>query len=259
MSKIEKLKEFISKIGKNGVVVMFSGGVDSVTLTKLCKDVIKRVFAVTVVSEVLSKYDVEYAKSVAKEIGVDHYILEIDLLNDENFVRNDENRCYFCKKKMIRMVKEFASAVGVECIVEGTNVSELNEYRPGYRAVVEEGVYSPWIEVGIDKEEIRSIAKKLGLSVHDNPPTTCLATRIPFGHRITHERLRRIEKAESIVRDLDFKVVRVRDYGDIAIVEVGREERSKFFNVDLMDYLSKSLKDLGYKYVTLNLEGYSRF
>ncbi len=258
-SKVKKLRNFISDVGKNGVVVMFSGGVDSATLAKLCKDVVDDVFAVTVVSEVIPKSDVEDAKSIAEEIGVNHHILEVKLLNDENFVRNNKNRCYFCKKKMIRKVKEFAVDVGVSCIVEGTNVSELNEDRPGYRAVVEEGVYSPWVEVGATKDEIRQIAKMLGLSFHDKPPTTCLATRIPFGSVITHERLKRIEKAESILKNLNFKVVRVRDYGDVAIVEVGREERAKFFDIELMDVVSRMLKDLGYRYVTLNLEGYGRF
>jgi len=258
-SKIERLKDFILNVGKNGVVVMFSGGVDSATLAKLCKDVVDDVFAVTVVSEVIPKSDVEDAKSIAGEIGVDHYILEVNLLSDENFVRNDKDRCYFCKRKMIRKVKEFAFEVGVNCIVEGTNVSELSEDRPGYRAVVEEGVYSPWVEVGVSKEEIRQIAKMLRLSFHDKPPTTCLATRIPFGNMITHERLKRIEEAENILKNLNFKVVRVRDYGDVAIIEVGRDERPKFFDVDLMNKISKMLKELGYRYVTLNLEGYGRF
>ncbi|WP_457550666.1 ATP-dependent sacrificial sulfur transferase LarE [Archaeoglobus sp.] len=258
-SKIEKLRNFISNVGKNGVVVMFSGGVDSATLTKLCKNVVDEVFAVTVVSEVMPKSNFEDAKSIAEEIGVDHYALEIKLLNDESFVRNDKDRCYFCKKKMIRKVKEFAVEVGVDCIVEGTNVSELSEDRPGYRAVVEEGVYSPWVEVKATKEEVRQIAKMLGLSFYDKPPTTCLATRIPFGSIITHERLKKIEAAESILKNLNFKVVRVRDYEDVAIIEVGREERPKFFDVDLMNKISNMLKDLGYRYVTLNLEGYNRY
>ncbi len=250
---MKRLKDFILKEGKDGVVVAFSGGVDSSTLAFICNELLDEVVAVTVASEVMPRFELEDAKKIAREIGLKHHIIEISILSFEEFVKNTSERCYFCKRIMIRKIKEFARGIGIEKIFDGTNASDLNEFRPGYRALIEEGVCSPWVEVGMTKSEIVEIAKELGLSFYNKPSNTCLATRIPYGSRITVERLRRIERAEDLMRKvLNLKVVRVRDHGEIARIEVERDERMKIIE---MDEIVRELKRLGYRYVTLDLEG----
>ncbi len=254
MDKLERLKAFVRDKGREGVIVSFSGGVDSTTLALVCREVVD-VVAVTVDSEVLPRRDLKDAIEIAKRFKLEHHVLNISLLSDENFVKNNEDRCYFCKKRMIKALKEFGRKIGVETIFEGTNASDLKGHRPGYRAVIEENVYSPWVEFGFTKEEIVAIAKRLGVPIKSS--TTCLATRIPFGESITLKRLRRIEKSEEVLRDvLGVEVVRVRDHGDTARIEVEKNDMTKFFDLEVMERVAKILKSLGYRYVTLDLEGY---
>jgi len=248
--KLQILKEFVKDKGKNGAVIAFSGGLDSTTLAAICKDLID-VKLVTIVSDIFPASEIEDASKIAKKLGLEHITIELDLLSDENFVRNPVNRCYYCKKRMIKELKEF------NCVIfEGTNVSDLKKHRPGYRALLEEeNVYSPWVEAGITKDEIIQIAKMFGLPI--KPSSPCLATRIPFDVRITREKLKRVEKAEEIVKNISgVKIIRVRDHGYLARVEVGKEERKLLSNNRIMDEISRELKALGYKYITLDLEGY---
>lgn len=252
----ERLRRFMVDRCKGGVIVSFSGGVDSSTLAFICNELLDDVIAVTVVSEVMPSYELEDAVRIAKEIGLRHQTIELEILSHDEFARNTVDRCYFCKKMMVRKIKEFAREVGIDTIFDGTNASDLNEVRPGYRALVEEGVCCPWVELGITKDEIVEIARRMGLSFYNKPPNTCLATRIPYNERITIERLKRIERAEEILRNVGFGVLRVRDHGEIARIEVGRDERSKFFDVKVMDWIVEELTKLGYRYVTLDLHGY---
>jgi uncharacterized protein len=258
--KYEKLKSFIREKGKDGVVIAFSGGVDSSTLAAICHQILgEKAVAVTIVSPLYPQEEIEEAKKVAKEIGIKHILLEEnELLNKNDFVKNTENRCYYCKKELIKNLKNLAEKLGFKVIFEGTNYSDLKGHRPGFKAIKEmENVYSPWAENEFTKEEIRAIAKRMGLSVSDKPSLACLASRIPFGEEITLEKLKRIEKAENIIRKLtQAKQIRVRDHNGLARIEVGRDERQIFFNVEIMDIIAKELKELGFKYVTLDLEGY---
>jgi len=240
-------------------VIAFSGGVDSSTLAAVCHEILGgKVVAVTAVSPVYPQEEVEEAKKVAKEIGIKHILLETNELLNEDFVRNPENRCYYCKKELLKSLKSLAEELGFKAVFEGTNYSDLNSHRPRFKAVKEmENVYSPWAENGFTKEEIRTIARRIGLSVSDKPPLACLASRIPFGEKITLEKLNRIGKAENIIRKItQAKQLRVRDHNGLARIEVGRDERQIFFNTKIMDIIAKELIELGFKYVTLDLEGY---
>jgi uncharacterized protein len=257
--KYERLKRFIQKKGKDGVVVALSGGVDSSTLAAVCHNVLgDRAVAVTAKSPTYPSEEMEEAEKITKEIGIRHFIIETNELLNENFAKNPENRCYHCKKELLGTLQNFAQKLGFKAVFEGTNFSDLSGHRPGFDAVREmENVFSPWAENGFTKEEIRILAQKLGLSVHDKPALACLASRIPFGEEITEERLSRVGKAEQIIKRISgVRQLRVRDHQGLARIEVGREERKLFFDVKTMDKIAEELRQLGFKFVTLDLEGY---
>ena len=258
-AKYEALKRFIEEKGKNGVVIAFSGGVDSTTLAAVSHSILRdRAVAVTAQSPTYTPGELEEAKKAAKEIGIRLIVVETDELSDENFSRNPENRCYYCKKALLMRLRQVADELGGKAVFEGTNFSDLTDHRPGFKAVKEtENVYSPWVEAEFTKEEIRAVAKKLGLSVQNKPPLACLASRIPYYERVTAEKLDRIGKAEQIIRKITgAKQLRVRDHNGLARIEVGRDERSLLCNVEVLDKIAGELKKLGFKYVTIDVEGY---
>ena len=258
-AKLEKLRGFISETGKGGVVIAFSGGVDSSTLAAVTHEVLgDKVVAVTAKSPTYTSEELETARNVAKEIGVKLFIIETNEFNDENFCRNPENRCYYCKKELLKDLCAFAHELGFKAVYEGTNYSDLSDHRPGFKAVKEaKGVFSPWMQNGFTKEEIRQLAKTMRLSVHDKPALACLASRIPYNERITAEKLARVEKAEQAITALTgAKQLRVRDHNGLARIEVGKTERHIFCNVEVMDQVVEKLKKLGFKYVAFDLEGY---
>jgi uncharacterized protein len=257
--KYEELKRYIQEKGKGGVVIAFSGGVDSSTLAAVSHSVLgEKVVAVTAESPTYTPEELDEAKNVAKEIGIKLYVVETDELSNEDFSKNPENRCYYCKKVLLKRLKKVANELGFKAVFEGTNFSDLTGHRPGFKVVKEmENVYSPWVDTRFTKEEIRAIARKIGLSVQNKPPLACLASRIPYNERITAEKLERIGKAEQIVKKITgVKQLRVRDHNGLARIEVGRDERKLFCNVEILDRILADLKRIGFKYVTLDLEGY---
>jgi uncharacterized protein len=257
--KLERLRSFIKETGKDGVVIAFSGGVDSSTLAAVSHEVLgEKAVAVTAQSPTYGSEELADAKKTAKEIGIKLYVIETNELSDEDFSRNPENRCYYCKKELLKSLIDFAHEIGFTTVFEGTNFSDLNGHRPGFKAVKEvKNVYSPWMVNKFTKDEIRLVAKTMGLSVHDKPALACLASRIPFNERITPEKLARIDKAEQAVKAITgVKQVRVRDHNGLARIEVGKTERTAFCNVDVLDRVAESLKKLGFKYVAVDLEGY---
>ena len=257
--KYGALKRFIKNKGKNGVVIAFSGGVDSVTLAAVCQSILReRVVAVTAESPTYTSQELLEAKKAAEEIGIKLIAVKTDELSDENFSKNPENRCYYCKKALLDRLHEVADELGFKAVFEGTNFSDLSDHRPGYKAVKEtENVYSPWVEAEFTKGEIRAVAEKLGLSVQNKPPLACLASRIPYYERVTTEKLTRIGRAEQIIkRRTGVRQLRVRDHKRLARIEVGKDERALFCNINLLDKIAFELKKIGFKYVTVDVEGY---
>ncbi|MGB9915375.1 MAG: ATP-dependent sacrificial sulfur transferase LarE [Candidatus Bathyarchaeales archaeon] len=257
--KYETLKRYIAEKGKEGVVIAFSGGLDSSTLAAVSHIVLgDKAVAVTAKSPTYSAGELEDARKVAKEIGIKLYVIETNELANKDFSRNPENRCYYCKKELLEHLQKMAKELGFKAVFEGTNFSDLTAHRPGFKAVKEmENVYSPWVDTQFTKEEIRVLAIELGLSTHDKPPLACLASRVPYHEKITAERLERIEKAEQAVRKITgAQQLRVRDHNGLARIEVGKDERKIFCDIEVMDKIADELKRIGFKYVTLDLEGY---
>jgi len=254
--KLEELKRRIKE--KENLLVAFSGGVDSGFLLTVAHEVLgEKVLAVTIDSELFSRRELEHVKSFLDSTGIAHKIVQFSWLRNEDFVRNPYNRCYVCKKLFSEILNEVAAEEGIRTIAEGVTVSDFDEHRPGIAASEEEGIWHPLVEVGMTKNEIRQIAKEIGLPFWNKPPNPCLATRIEYGERITVEKLKMIEEAEDFLKDKGFRQVRVRLHrGGIARIEVGKEEIEVFFDTKMLEDICGKLKTIGFNYVTLDLEGY---
>lgn len=257
MDAFDRLVEWFAKNG-DGAVVALSGGVDSAVVALAAKKALgKNALAITADYKTLAEEELATARRVAKETGIEHRVIEYDELENPEFVKNDGMRCYHCRTELGQHLVQEAKRAGIALIVDGTNADDLTDYRPGIRALRENGVRSPMVELGITKAEIRDIAKKSGLSVYDKPSNACLASRIPTGDRVTYEKLQRIESAEIIVKSIfGARQVRVRDHGELARIEVGRDELQKMFDADKLALLDRKLKEVGFKFVSVDAAGY---
>ena len=257
--KLDELKQYIADKGKDGVVIAFSGGVESATLAALSRQVLgKKAVAVIAQSPTYTAEELQDAQKTAQDLDIALYVIQTDELENEDFKKNPPNRCYYCKKELLRKLVKFAHEHGFRAVFEGTNFSDLSDHRPGFKAVQEtQDVYSPWATCRFRKTEIRQTAKNLGLTVHDKPSLACLASRIPFNQPITGEKLSRIDQAEQAIKAVvPVRQLRVRDHNGLARIEVGTEERALFFDAEVLDKVALALKQLGFAYVTLDLEGY---
>ncbi|MFZ2411506.1 MAG: ATP-dependent sacrificial sulfur transferase LarE [Candidatus Methanoperedens sp.] len=256
MSIEHKMQSILKALAEKGsVLVAFSGGVDSSVLSALAYGALgNNAIAVTADSQTLAPGELECAKEVAREIGIRHVVIYYDELGEPEFAKNPVDRCYYCKKGLFRELKKIAAQYGMKNIVDGTNISELKAHRPGHRAVVEEGVYNPFVEFKVTKEEIREIARRLGLSVANKPSMACLSSRFPYGQAITTEGLKRVGYAEDFLRKNGFEVVRVRDHAGIARIEIMPDEIARF--MEMREAVVSELKRLGFSYVTFDLMGF---
>jgi uncharacterized protein len=240
------------------VIVALSGGVDSAVVAMAAKKALdKNAIAVTADYNTLSADELTSAKRVAKEIDIEHKIIRYNELDNTEFVKNDQLRCYHCRTELATYLSKEARQMDVDLIVDGTNTDDLSDYRPGIKALRENGIKSPLVELGINKQDVRNIAKANNLSVYDKPSNSCLASRIPHGMPVTLEKLKRIETAELLIKSI-FKVrqVRVRDHQDIARIEVGKDEIKDMFDFEKMSVVDSKLRDLGFKHIALDLSGY---
>src|SRR5918911_3638076 len=254
---LDKLIEWFSSNAKSAVVAL-SGGVDSAVVALGAKKALgSNALCITANYKTLSAEELASAATIAREIGVAHMILKYDELQNPEFVRNDELRCYHCRHELGQRLVSEAQKYGINLIVDGTNIDDLKDYRPGIMALRKNGIRSPFIEIQMNKSQIRAIAQVSRLSVYDKPSNACLASRIPMGMKVTYDKLRRIEKSEIIVKSLSgAKQVRVRDHGDIARIEVAPLELSKLFDLDKLAKIDVELRNLGFKYVTIDIRGY---
>jgi len=253
--KEKQLKEILQSLGS--VLVAYSGGVDSTLLLKVAKDVLNdNVLAVMASSATYPEEELKSAAKLADSMGARHITIETDELSDERFLENSKDRCYFCKLELFSKLKDVAKKEGLKFVADGSNVDDKTDYRPGSRAKEELGIRSPLAEAGFTKQDIRGFSRELNLPTWEKPSLACLASRIPYGTRITDEVLGKIEEAERFIRNLGFKEVRVRHHDYIARVELGKDEIPKILDEEVMDDISKKLDSLGYTYVTVDLKGY---
>ena len=239
------------------VLVAFSGGVDSTFLLAVAREVLgDGAKAVTAVSPTYSPHEVEAARRMAAHLGVPLEILETDEFNDERFVANPKERCYWCKTELFSKLVRRAVELGCAAVLDGSNADDTGDYRPGMTAARELGVRSPLMEISFTKADIRAESRRIGLPTWDKPSYACLASRIPYGTRITPEIVARIEASERFLREAGFSQVRVRHHGDLARIEILPAEFVRVMEPALRERLVAAVKALGYAYVTLDLQGY---
>jgi uncharacterized protein len=254
--KIGVIREDIARF--DSVLIAFSGGVDSSVVAALAHDALgTNAVACTARSETLPKAELEDAARVADEIGIQYETTTFSELDDPNFVVNDGDRCYHCRTMRLGKMFERARELGIETVCDGTNASDPGEgHRPGLRAVAEMDAYSPLLEHGITKPEVRAIAERYDLSVADKPSMACLSSRIPTGLAVTEERLSRVERAETLLREWGFEQFRVRDHDGLARIEVGADELERALAPAFAEAADHHLSDIGFDHVTLDLSGY---
>ncbi|MBV0925553.1 ATP-dependent sacrificial sulfur transferase LarE [Halomicroarcula limicola] len=243
---------------RDGVLVAFSGGVDSSVVAALAHDALgEDAVACTAKSETLPAAELEDATRVAEEIGIRHEIVEFSELDSREFIENDDMRCYHCRSMRLGAMYDRARELGIDVVCDGTNASDVGEgHRPGLRAVEELDAYSPLLEHDVEKSEVREIAREYDLSVADKPSMACLSSRIPTGLEVTEDRLSRVEKAERLLRTWGFEQFRVRDHDGLARIEVGEEELEAALDPDFVRAARDHVEDCGFDHVTLDLHGY---
>ena len=239
-------------------MIALSGGVDSALVAYAAFQNLKNsAVAVTADYKTLSRDELNSAQKICSEIGIKQIIINYNELENENFTRNDNNRCFYCRDELSRKLIELGKKLNINTIVDGTQLDDLGDYRPGIEALHSNGILSPLIETGFTKNQIRDEAKKIGLTVYDRPSNSCLASRIPWGQRVTAERLARIEIGESIVKQtLGVNRVRVRDLDGNAKIEVDKNDLGLFSNKMKINEITSKLEQIGFKSVLIDPEGY---
>ncbi len=242
--------------GKSGIIA-FSGGVDSTVVATLFQKVCDKIKLVTVISEWISSSEVEEAKTIAQYLKIPHEIIHLSLEPETHLWENPPDRCFHCKLLVFSHLLDYAKRYGYNIVIDGTNASDIKGHRPGLKALEKLGVKSPLLQGNITKEEVRQIATYFKLPIAKKPAMACLASRIPYGEKITQEKLNRVEQGEKILRRFGFSSqIRLRDHDTIARIEINQKDFPTLLEKNIFNQIVKELRALGYSYVTLDLEGY---
>lgn len=257
MGKYGRLKDVLGDMRR--VALAFSGGVDSALLAVAAHDALgDNVLALTGNSRLFPGREIDESACFCKERGIKQVVFEMGILDRDDFCRNPPDRCYLCKHALLARIRQVADehGFGDAVLVEGSNLDDAGDYRPGSRAIRELGVRSPLVEAGLTKADIRAISNELGLPTWDKPSFACLASRIPYGDEISEARLSMIDRAEQALIDLGFCQPRVRVHGAVARIEIPREDFGRFMSNDTPDRANQALRDIGFRFVSLDLGGY---
>ena len=255
LARYRQLLRLLESYGS--AALAFSGGVDSALLLYAAREALAdQLLAVTVRSRLFPQRELDEAQALCRSLGVRHLVIDFDCLQLEAFSANPANRCYLCKLELLGMVKEQATAQGISVVMEGSNLDDLADYRPGMQAISELGIASPLRSAGLSKADIRALSRHVGLPSWNKPSLACLASRIAYGEPITAAKLEMLEKAEQLLVELGFRQVRVRLHGTMARIEVEPSEFQRLIGEDVRTQVTAALRSYGFSYVAMDLAGY---
>ncbi len=253
-AKLDRLINILKSM--ESAVIAYSGGVDSTFLLKAAVFSRIKVLAVTGLSPTISEQDFQDAGKLAEVLGVPHRVIETAELDNDEFVKNPPDRCYHCKTELFGRLRFVAESGGYRFVLDGSNLDDLDDWRPGRRAAAELAVRSPLIEARMRKKDVRELSRTFGLPTWDKPSSPCLSSRFPYGEPITLDALKRVESAEGFLKSLGFREFRVRHHGDTARIEIMEEDMPWMLDPGIRNSVAKKLKALGYRFITIDLEGF---